>query len=152
MKRDIRIDEPGAGEWVMDRAGSGTFNPFADHCFSTHDEKGNILGGFVLAGFYGASWAMHQAGIDKSWCSRELLWLIFHYAFEQCKCNKVIAPIPSNNHRAVELCMRAGWQLEAVIHDAVAEDIHLMVLTMTKDQCRWLDFKGQTQWQPREAA
>lgn len=148
---EIRIDEPGAGEWVMDRAGGGIFNPDADHSFSSHRD-GQILGGFVLAGFFGSSWVMHQAGIDPHWCSRELLWLVFHYAFVQCGCTKVVGLVPSNNHHAMATNLRGGWILEAVIRDIVAEGIHMMVLTMTKDQCRWLNYQPKHWKSGKEAA
>ena len=132
MAREIRIDAPGAGEWVMDHSG-GTFNPFGDHCFATFkDDK--ILGGFVLAGFFGASWTMHQAGIDPHWCSRELLWLVFDYAFEQCGCIKVIGLVRSDNHRAISTNLRGGWVLEAVLRDMFGPGIHMLILTMTKEQ------------------
>lgn len=148
---EVRIDEPGAGEWVMELSG-GCFNPNGDHSFSSHRD-GCILGGIVLAGFYGASWTMHQAGIDPRWCTRELLWLVFHYAFVQCECTKVVGLVRSDNHRAISTNLRGGWVLEAVLRDMFAPGVHMLVLTMTKEQCRWLDYTGPRHWQPgKEAA
>ena len=73
--REIRIDSPGAGDWIMERAG-GYFRDGVNHSFSTHrlDANGDgvILGGFALVGYTGAAMTMHMAGRDKSWFSRDL--------------------------------------------------------------------------------
>jgi hypothetical protein len=151
MSQDIRIDEPGAGEWVMDRSG-GTFNPYGDHCFASYKD-GNIIGGFVCAGFFGNCWTLHQAGIDPHWCSRELLWMVFHYIFVQSKCSKAVGLVASNNHKALATNLRGGWVIEALLRDMFAPGVHMFVLTMTKEQCLWLDYEPK-HWAPgnKEAA
>jgi hypothetical protein len=146
MPREILIDAPGAGTWIMDRC-QGVFRQDMDHSFSTHDDSGKILGGFVLCQYLGASMSVHMAGEDKHWCNRELLWLVFHYAFVQLGCTKMIAPVQSDNYAAISQDLRAGWHLETVIRDVYAPGVHMMVLTMAKDTCPWLDYKPKT-WMP----
>lgn len=143
---DIRIDAPGAGEWIMERV-DGSYTPGRDHSFASFRD-GEILGGFVLCEYYGASMSIHMAGDDPQWCSRELLWMAFHYAFVQLGCRKLFAPVKSTNYHAIELNLRAGWHLEAVIKD-VYIDAHMMVLSMTKEACPWLDY-APTQWRPAD--
>lgn len=140
---DIKINAPGAGQWVMDRAG-GVFMPGHDNVFSRHREDGAIRGGFVLAHYLGASMTVHCAGDDKHWCNRDLLWLIFHYAFVQLGCIKMLCVPRSDDHRKLTMWLRAGWQLETVVKDVFAPGVHMMVLFMTKDTCPWLNY------QPRE--
>jgi RimJ/RimL family protein N-acetyltransferase len=145
MPHTILIDEPGAGQWIMDRC-EGVFRPGMDHSFSSHDtDKDNkILGGFVLNQYLGASMSVHMAGDDKHWCNRELLWLVFDYAFNQLGCTKMLAPVQSDNYAAISQDLRAGWHLETVIRDVYAPGIHMMVLAMAKDDCPWLDYKPKT--------
>ncbi len=136
MSRAISINAPGAGDWIMERC-EGVFRPGMDHSLSNHRD-GQILGGFVLSGYLGASIAVHTAGAVRDWCSRDLMWMVFHYAFRQLKCSKMIAPVASDNHHALLLDLRAGFHLEAVIKDALAPGRHLMLLTMGLEDCRWL--------------
>lgn len=143
---DIRIDAPGAGEWVMQRA-EGYFRDGWDHAFTSH-RGDKILGGIVLSGYLGGSIAVHMAAEDRRWCSRDLLWLAFHYAFEQLQCIKVLAPLRSDNYKALEINLRSGWQIEAVLRDAFP-GAHMLVLSMTKDACPWLDYSPRA-W--KEAA
>jgi hypothetical protein len=137
MSREIFFDAPGAGEWVMSRV-QGYFTPGHDHSFTTHRD-GEILGGFVLCDYFGNSITVHMAGEDKFWCSRDLLWFVFDYGFNHCKCNKMLAPVRSDNTVALALDTRAGWQVEAVLKDIYAPGTHMVVLAMTKDACPWLN-------------
>jgi hypothetical protein len=148
---DIRINEPGAGQWIMGRLG-GKFTPGFDNSFSSH-EGDRILGGFVLTAFLGGSMTAHMAAQDTRWCSRELLWLVFHYGFEQAGVYKMLTPLPSDDHKIIAMDMRAGWQLEATIRDAYGLGRHMLILSMTKETCPWLRYKSKL-WVPanKEAA
>jgi RimJ/RimL family protein N-acetyltransferase len=137
--REIKIDAPGAGEWIMGRAG-GRFNPACDHSFATFDGN-KILGGIVLMDYLGNSWSAHMAAEDKRWFSRDLAWLVFHYAFVQCGCHKMVTGVRSDNHRAISADLRGGWELEAVIRDLYAPGVHMMVLTMVPERCPWLKYR-----------
>lgn len=138
---EIRIDAPGAGEWVMSRV-TGVFTPGWDHSFTVHDGD-QILGGFVLCHYLGASATIHVAGVEgENWCSRELLWMVFDYGFNQLNCQKLIAPIKSTNFKSLSVSLRAGWTVEAIIRD-VYPDAHMFILTMLKETCPWLDYKPQ---------
>jgi hypothetical protein len=149
---DLRINEPGAGEWVMARL-NAVFTPKQDNVFSSYDSDGNIMGGFVLSHFIGGSITVHMAAQDKHWCSRDLLWIIFHYAFEQLGCYKMLTPLSSKMHDVIAMDLRAGWVLEAVVRDAYAPGEHMLILGMTKEACRWLNYKPK-HWVPgkQEAA
>lgn len=140
---DIRIDAPGSGAWIMERA-EGYFRDGYDHAFSSHDGD-RILGGFALVGYLGASMTVHMAGDDPRWFSRDLAWLTFHYAFEQLGVRKLLAPVRSDNYPVMALNLRAGWQIETVIRDAFP-DSHMVILSMTKPTCPWLNHKPRV-WQ-----
>lgn len=145
---DIRIDAPGAGAWIMERA-EGYFREGWDHAFSSHDGD-RILGGFALVGYLGDSMTIHMGSDDPRWCSRELLWLAFDYAFNQVGCRKLLAPVRSDDHKVIALNLRAGWQIEAVIRD-VFPGAHMFVLGMTRGTCPWLKHRPR-QWQSLQEA
>lgn len=143
--RSIRIDGHDAatgepdGTWVMNQVG-GVFTHGWDHALLNVDGQGARLGGFALCHYLGASMTVHMAGVDARWCSRDLLWMVFHYAFVQLGLRKLIAPVHSTNHIAMAQDLRAGWTVEAVLRDATP-DGHLVLLTMTRDTCPWLKLR-----------
>lgn len=138
--KSIRINAPGDGDWIMERVQS-VFRPGIDQVIMAHDGD-TRAGGFVLNNYLGASIAVHMAG-DKGWCSRDLLWMMFDYVFNQLHAAKLIAPCASDNHAVVSMDLRVGFTLEATIHDAYGPGRHLLALTMTRDKCRWLSVKSR---------
>lgn len=99
-----------------------------------------LLGGFALTGFNDASMLVHMAGKDPGWCSRDLLWMVFDYAFVQLGLYKLFALVRSNNHAALAQDLRAGFKLDTVLLDAFP-DCHLMILSMKRSECPWLKVK-----------
>jgi hypothetical protein len=100
-----------------------------------------LLGGFVLSDFTGACAAVHMAGERPGWCSRDLLWMLFDYAFYQLGCLKLIALVHSDNYLALSLDLRAGWRIETLIEDLYGPGVHAFVLYMKPEFCRWLDHR-----------
>lgn len=134
--RVIRINAPGAGPWIMERC-DGFFTPETDHSIASF-RGGRIVGGFALTGFLGAAICVHMAGDDEHWCSRDMMWMLFHYIFVQLGLRKAVAMVRSNNYLALSQDLRAGYRLEAVVEN-VFPDAHMMVLTMERHECRWLN-------------
>ena len=132
---EIKIDEPGAGEWIMERAG-GSFDATC-HSIARYSD-GRILGGFVVSGMRGRTVEISTAGEKPGWCSKELLWMVFHYVFKQLNCTKATALVRSDNHRAMSVDMAAGFKLEAIIRDVFDPGVHLMILSMGVADCKYL--------------
>jgi hypothetical protein len=147
MAFEIRINEPGAGDWIMDQC-EGVFRPGLDHSIATFEGE-EIQGGFVFCQYLGRSIAVHNGGSHPRWCSRDLLWMCFHYAFRQLGCGKLIAPTASDNYRALAINLRAGFYPETIVRDAFARGRHLIVLTMEAGGCRWLRDITPQSWEPR---
>lgn len=138
MSKRIRIDHPGDGEWVMSRAG-GSFRPDFDHVLASYrSDDDELLGAFVFTDYLGGSICVHMAGTAPGWATRELLAMAFDYGFNQLRVFKMFAPVPSDNHEAMALNLRAGWRVAAALSDALGRGRHLMVLEMTRDNCPWL--------------
>ena len=73
----------------------------------------------------------------------EWLAAIFDYPYNVCDVDKIIAPVASTNAKALKLVRNMGFTEEARIADA-SPDGDLVLMTMTRDQCRFLgDRYGQ---------
>jgi hypothetical protein len=143
--REILIDLPGAGDWIMDRVGD-RFNPATDHSFSTHlidltTGSNRILGGFVTCEYLGNSMRVHMAADDPRWFSRELAWLVCDYAFNQCGCGKLVIGVRSDNLRVLDMCRRGGWRVETTIADLYEPGVGMTVLAMSVSSCPWLNYQ-----------
>lgn len=126
----------------MERAG-GVFVPGYGHSLSTHRPGvygSEPLGGFVLDGFTGHCATVHMAGDRPGWATRDLLWMLFDYAFRQLDIKKLLGLVRSNNHAALALDLRGGWRIETVVRDLYGPDVHGFVLYMTPDFCPWLNY------------
>jgi hypothetical protein len=133
---DIRINAPGAGEWIMKEVG-GIFVPGCAHSLSLHSD-GEVLGGFVLDGFTGVCACVHMAGKRPGWATRDLLWMLFDYAFNQLRVTKLLALVRSDNYTSMAQCLRSGWRVETLVRDMFGDGVHALVLYMTCDTCSWL--------------
>jgi hypothetical protein len=139
LSRTVRIDAPGDGQWVMDHV-AGVFSPGYDHSFVACRD-GQPIGGITVCKYLGNSVTLHMAGDDKHWCSRDLLWFTFNYVFDQLGCYKALAPLRSDQDRIIAMDTRGGWSLEAVVRDAYAPGVHMLIIGMTKASCPWLKYK-----------
>jgi len=115
------------------------FNPAADRVISVTSE-GNLLGGNIFTGYTGASIHTHTAGFAKNWANRDFLWAIFDYPFNQLGCKKVFGQVPEYNTKALEIDLKLGFKIEAKIDD-VFPDGACLVLSLAREDCRWLKLK-----------
>lgn len=116
------------------------YNPATDICFSHVTRQGNVLGGVIFDGFTGGCVFMHQAGFDKRWLTGNMLWIVFDYPFNQLHVNKVAGTINSNNKELLDFNRKLGFKEECRIRDAY-KDGDMVVMTMTRAECRWLKIK-----------
>jgi RimJ/RimL family protein N-acetyltransferase len=128
------------GHAIAKSAGA-IYNPAVDIAIS-RTEDGVLFGGVLYNGFTGASINCHMAGFNPRWGSRDMLWVCFDYPFNQLGCKKIFAQIPAQNVHAIKVNLKMGFVVETVIKDVFVED-DLVVLSMTRDSCRWLKIKPQ---------
>lgn len=135
MKTIITGQNERVGRWVCERTG-GTYSG-ADSVAIGLEEQGELIAGVLYDHWNGKSIAMHVAGVESRWMTREFLWYCFHYAFNELRAAKVLGLVSSSNAEALSFDERLGFQTAAVIEDA-CKDGDLVILTMTRDQCKWL--------------
>lgn len=129
------------GYRIAEAAGC-VFNPAADRVISMTGH-GELLGGNIYTGFTGASIHIHMAGFAPSWATRDFLWVAFDYPFNQLKCKKVFGQVHEKNARALEINLKLGFKIEVRIED-VFNDGACLLLSMYRDDCRWLKLKPRT--------
>lgn len=118
------------------------FNPACDVCISrSHDDK--LLGGVIFQQFTGASITIHVAAFDPHWINPDMLWITFHYPFEQLKVKKIFGQVPQDNSRALEFDRKLGFKVETIIRD-VYPDGDMVLLSMYREDCRWLKLKPRS--------
>jgi hypothetical protein len=114
------------------------YNPVCDPVVSTVDDTtGELLGGVIFDGYTRNCIFVHQAGFDKRWMTRDLLWVVFDYAFNQLGCAKVCGTIPSSKPDLLAFNKRLGFKVETSIKDAYP-DGDMLILSMERAECRWL--------------
>jgi RimJ/RimL family protein N-acetyltransferase len=116
------------------------FNPVCDKVIaSTNGEK--LLGGVIYQGFTQASIGIHCASYSPYWFNRDMFWIVFNYPFEQLNVAKLIGQVPSRNLKSLEFCLKLGFKEETRVADVFPDGEDLLVLSMRREDCRWLKLK-----------
>lgn len=116
---------------------------------------GNVLNGHLKGvvgydNYNGASIMMHSAG-DDPWLTKQMLRAVFDYPFNVCKCNVVIGLVPSGNLQARKFNEHIGFKVQCVLEGA-HPDGALVLMTMKRGECRFLDLSRRSHGQEVEAA
>ena len=133
MIRVITDDQERIGKWFSEA--NGNEYSFTNMEYIATESNGVITCATGSNCYNGKSMQMHVA--LKGWFTKEAMWYAFHYPFVELGLHKLIAPIPSTNVKSLRVAKHFGFIPEAIIKDAAPDgDLHL--LTMTKEQCRYL--------------
>ena len=119
------------------------FDIVNDIVISNVSADGKLLGGVTFDGFVGNCIFIHQAGFDKHWLSKDMLFCAFDYPFNRLGVGKVAATISSGATELLAFNARLGFIEECRIKDAYP-DGDMVVLSMTREQCPWLKIKPST--------
>ncbi len=128
------------GPWLADRLGT-TWFPDRGHIIGLGDpDTGIPVAAALYEGWNGASVCCHFATDGKSRLTREFLWFMSFYPFEQLKVEKVISPIESTNEASIRWVETYGMTLEATLKDAAPKG-DLLLYTIRKEQSKWLHLR-----------
>ena len=99
---------------------------------------GQLVAGVAYADWNGPNVVCHIAS-DRSrrWLTRQYLWTIFDYPFNQLGCKRITVCIGQGNADSVKFVQHLGFQLETTLESAHPTG-DLLVWRMFKDQCRWI--------------
>jgi RimJ/RimL family protein N-acetyltransferase len=123
------------------------FNPAVDVSIGRVNKNGNLLGGVIYSGYTGASIGIHVAAFSDYWINKDMLWVTFHYPFVRLGCHKIFGQVPSYKTKTLEFDKKLGFIEEARIKDFFP-DGDLIVLSMKREDCRWLSIKPQNLKEP----
>lgn len=115
---------------------AGTLIDLGNDVIISHTRNDKLLGGVVYYDFTGKTVAIHVAGFDPGWLSRDLLWVTFHYAFVQLKCASIFAEIRSRNIKTIAFVKRIGFSEEVIIPEVFPED-DLVIYRLREAECKW---------------
>lgn len=133
----IAYDVERIGPWVTERTG-GVYYPGSGQAIGL-EKDGVLVAGVLYDNFNGRSVQMHVASDGtRRWMTKQYLLRCFDYPFHQLKVRKIIGQVDSENSDALKFDLALGFVVEAVIKDASRKG-DLMILTMTPEQCRWID-------------
>lgn len=104
---------------------------------------GVVQGGCLRAavgynGFMGRMCFMHSAIDDPLVISRTFVRAIFEYPFDQCGVRYLMAAVDERNKKSLEVCYRCGFELHDIFKEGAEPGADLLLLRMTRDECRWL--------------
>lgn len=130
----IVADAARIGPWVCARTG-GTFEPGCSTAMGWEID-GELVAGVLFDQFNGRSICMHVAAERP--VTRSYTRACFSYVFNQLGVMKAIGLVDSTNAKALRFDSHLGFVEEARIKDA-GKFGDLVILTMTRQQCRWLN-------------
>ena len=122
------------GAWVAGVLGRGYF---AERSEAIGLDRDGICAGVIYEDWTGRSVVCHIAIAGR--LTSRYVAAIFDYPFRVCGVEKIIAPVLSGNAKALRLVKNMGFVEEARVRFS---DGDICVMTMTRQQCRFLEAKS----------
>lgn len=124
-----------AAQWVAESIGRQ---------FSGGQGIGQITNGKLVAGIwyetiFGQSMVAHAAISAPGFLSREFLWYMFFYPFQECNCEEILAPVSLDNLSAQRFVLRLGFSPKVTLEESPGNVT--IVYSISKHACRWLQLK-----------
>ena len=92
---------------ILAKASGCSYNPESNVVIS-REKDGKLLGGVIFQAYTGASIAIQIASFDPRWIDRDMLWMAFHYPFDQLGVQKLFTQTPSTNLKALDFKQKIG--------------------------------------------
>lgn len=130
------IDGEPVGRWVAAQTGGAYFAEKSQAIGLVRD--GQLAAGVIYENWNGKSIICHIAFLGR--LSKEYLALVYRYPFVTCGAEKIIAPVSSDNEKALRLVRKMGFTEESRITGATPGG-DMVFLTLTRNACRFLESK-----------
>ena len=111
--------------------------------FGTDIGIGWMRGGLIVAGVAYADWngpnvVCHIASDGtRRWATREYLWTIFDYPFNQLNVKRITVCVGEGNSDSRRFVQHLGFGLESTLLKAHPTG-DLLIYSMFKEQCQWI--------------
>lgn len=124
--------------WVANRLG------YAPHDFEQARSigivrQGNLIAGVIYTEYREDSISMTIASTSPMWASKDNLYYLFDYPFNQLGCRRVTAFTAKKNKKSRKFLERLGFKLEGLIREGF-QGKDACVYGMLKRECKWLEY------------
>lgn len=139
MKRIVATDKQRIADWVSEKIGCPKWYGEDFNALGL-EADGELVWGIVTDGYVkDVRCTMHVGGTNQR-LNREFVRACFDYVFRQLRCKVVIGPVSSANTDALRFDKHLGFKEVGRVTEG-APDGDLVLLQMTKADCRWLETK-----------
>lgn len=135
----IIFNDPDDGRELARCAGT-RFNTDGDISICRH-RNGARLGGVIFNNYTTESIGIHSASWATDWINRDMLWVTFHYPFNQLGVKRIFGQVPETNFHAQEFNVKVGFKYVARIEGVYPHNVACMVMCLERADCRFLDVK-----------
>ncbi len=126
----------GVVEWVARR--TNEFGAFGTDIGIGWQTGGRIVAGVAYADWNGPNVVCHIASDGhRRWATRQYLWTIFDYPFNQLRCKRITVCVGDGNQDSKRFVRHLGFELEAV-HEQAHPTGDLLTFRMWRHDCRYL--------------
>lgn len=104
--------------------------------------NGTLMGGAVYYNKFGdSSISAHIAGNHPRWLTRDMLFVLFDYPFNQLQVNRIFGFVAEDNPHAIQFNLKLGFRFASEIPGMFANETTCVVMRMDRDNCRFLDVR-----------
>lgn len=126
-------------EWVAKQ--TNEFGNFGTDIGIGWMRDGKLCAGVAYADWNGPNIVCHIAS-DRSrrWLTRQYLWTIFDYPFNQIGCKRITVCVGQGNRDSLRFVQHLGFRQEATLADAHPTG-DLLIFALRRENCRWLNLR-----------
>jgi RimJ/RimL family protein N-acetyltransferase len=103
--------------------------------------NGKLVGGVLFTDYTGESISIHTASWDQHWISRDLLFVVFDYPFNQLEVKRIFGRVPESNYQALRFNRHCGFRDVARVEGVYKHNIAQIVMRCDREDCRFLGIK-----------
>lgn len=96
------------------------------------------IGGLIYHGLQDGSvwWTIYT--VDKRWCTRRVLRVIFGLAFDALGCHRINIIVSKSNVKSLKLVKGLGFVQEGILRKYRGSGEDCYIFGMLKSECKWL--------------
>ena len=112
------------------------------------DESGQLVAGILYTDYTRSSICLTARVTNPRAVTREWLFAIFDYPFNQLCVKRITSIISTGNPVSIKTSEHLGWKRETTLADYFPDGDGIVYI-MRREDCRWLDYtKGSTKGNP----
>lgn len=131
----------GVVDWVAKR--TNEFGAFGTDIGIGWQRDGKIVAGVAYADYNGPNVVCHIASDgSRRWLTRQYLWTIFDYPFNQMKVDRITVCVGEGNVASRKFVLHLGFTLETTLQGAHPTG-DILIFRMRKKDCAWIRVANQ---------